>query len=167
MSLTPRQVTKLAQDLSGKTEKGADEALKRQHLDATERLSIKLEIQAQAQKHINAMGEMAHDRAEYPTSTNPLPPEIARILTRAGVDLSRATGFTEAELDAVLVRAGVDDVVQRLCLKAELYNRKMIRQPQPAQERHLQGKSMRAAAERPVGQVLRNADGTPRTLRCF
>jgi hypothetical protein len=164
--MTPKAIATLAHELQGRSAATVDAELQHRHLDATTRLSVKLEIQAQAQKHINAMGEMAHDRAEYPTPTNPWPPEIARILTRAGVDLSRATGFTEAELDAVLIRAGVDDVVQRLGLKTELYNRGMIRQPQPAQEKRLYGKSMQASADgRPRGKVLRNADGTPRTLR--
>ena len=64
MSLAPRKVVQLAKDLCGRSAQEIDEALRRQHLDATERVSVKLEIQAQAgQRQLNAA--LATDGAEW------------------------------------------------------------------------------------------------------
>jgi hypothetical protein len=162
--MSPKEVVRLAKSLAGKSEKDIGEALRRQHLDATERLSVKLEIKAQAaQRKLSA--SLATDGAQW-RQERPLQPqtEIERLLSRIGIELGSARQYTEAEMDEMLRHAGVTDSTQRIALKCEAEARGLLLPPRaPADSRRLDG--MRASAERPRGKVLLNADGTPRTLR--
>jgi hypothetical protein len=91
---------------------------------------------------------------------------MARWLERAGLDLSRT--YSERELDQAMSTAGLT-TLQRMAIKSELYDRKLVRASAGADpHRVVQASShtMRAsAAERPRGKLLRNPDGSLATLR--
>jgi hypothetical protein len=163
--MTLRELQRLVKDLHGKSAQAVDQALRDQRLDPTERIAVKREMAATAHQRLHARGEMAHDHAEW-RPDRPMAPqsEVERLLTKIGVDLSGYKGYTEPEMDALLQQAGIADPTQRIALKFEAESRGLLRPPRQAQEsRRIE--AMRASAERPAGQVLRNADGTPRTLR--
>jgi hypothetical protein len=163
MSLTPRQVAKLAQDLSGKSEAAVDEALRTRHLDPSTKIAVKREVAATAQRQTIA-ARLATDDAQWHPAEQPMQSltEVERLMQRAG--LRPGMTYTEADIDEGCRLAGIVDPTERLGIKLEAEQRGMLKPRRAAEDsRRLYG--MSASAERPKGNMLLNADGTPRTLR--
>lgn len=159
--MSPKEVVNVAKGLQHKSAAAVDEELRRRHLDAQDRLAVRIEIQAQAQQRINA--SLATDVAEW-RQERPLQPqtEIERLMQRA--DLQPGLQYTEADIEEGCRQAGIVDPTQKLAMKVEAEMRGMLKPRRATQESRRPSGTMRASAERPRGKVLLNADGTPRTL---
>jgi hypothetical protein len=157
MSLTPRKAIELAKDLCGRSAQEIDKALSAQHLDATERVSVKLEIQAQAgQRRIEAA--LGTDTAEYSLNRQPAN-ETQRLLVRAGFRLGQRYGATD--VDHMLQESGFD-ATQRIACRMELAELRMT----AAAEATASWRTLQASAEkRPT--LLMDERGQPRTLRSY
>jgi hypothetical protein len=159
-------MVRLAKSLAGKSQKDADEALQRQHLDATERLSVKLEINAQAaQRELSA--SLATDSAEWHPAERPMQPltEIERLMQR--VSMKPGMQYSEADIDEGCRIAGITSPTEKLAIKLEAEERKMLRKRSQLSQnsRRLFGQSIQASTERPRGNRLTDASGQPVTLR--
>jgi hypothetical protein len=130
--------------------------------DPLARISLKLELMAQGELSTDQGAPTFHlatDRSQYRAESQPVSREMQTWLRRAGLDLTRT--YTEQEVTEAFERAGLDTTA-RMSVRAELYDRQRIRaSADPATRPGLQA----AAEHRPRGTLLRNADGTLRTLK--
>jgi hypothetical protein len=139
------------------------------------RIAVKLQLQAAGRwqpegRRMSAVGlatdqvrdaGLATDRARYAPPTPPVTPAMATWLRKAGLSLDLS--YTDDQVTQALTRAGLDTLA-RMSVKAELYDRGLIRAASAAPRGTLQAaRDMRAQAERPR-PILRHPDGTPRTL---
>ena len=116
MSLNNRQLTQLAHELSGRTPAEVEAALQRQHLDASERIAVKVQIAASTTGRTLHAGGLATDAAR-PLS------EMDRLLRRAGLRPDQR--YTEREIEAAARGADITDPQTRLTLKLECSARGM------------------------------------------
>jgi hypothetical protein len=116
-----RTLLALSRDLQHKSATEVDKILGQKYRDPQERLSVKIQIDAMAAtgRSMRALGEMAHDRAEWsPGAPDPRPrSEMDRWLDRIQVDRQRT--YTEAELGTLLDQAGVTEPEQRIAVRLE------------------------------------------------
>jgi hypothetical protein len=163
--MSPRELQRIVRDVAGKSDEAVDLELNEARLDAQDRISIKVELQAQRQQRTMA-AHLATDSAEWKPSDRPLQPltEIERLMQRAG--LQPGMKYTEADIEQGCKQAGIVEPSDKLAVKLEAEVRQMLlKRSQPAQERRLYGKSMQASAERSGGKRLTGQNGRPLTLR--
>jgi len=122
-----RKLLALSQQLQSKSAAEVDDALHRLRLDATERVAIKVQLQASAPgRTVRAGYGLATDTAvsqrqeSRPLNEN----EMDRTLRRLGID-GRHT-YREADLTELLMQAGVEPE-QRISVKIECGRRGLIR----------------------------------------
>jgi hypothetical protein len=147
-------MVKLAKSLAGKSEKDINEALRHKYLDATERLSVKLEIQAQSQQR-RITAALATDVAEYRIDQRPMN-ETQRMLLKAGFRLGQRYG--EMDVDRLLQESELDPT-QKIACRLELRDLGMVA---AAEATALQRTLQASAEKRPV--LLKDERGRPRTL---
>jgi hypothetical protein len=156
--MSPRELVKLAHDLSGKSDQAIDEALRVRHLDPSTKIAVKHEIAATAQQRTMA-ARLSTDDAEWHPGEQPMQPlnEIERLMSKAGLQPTQQ--YSVADIQEACRRAGIEDPSHKLAIKLEAEQRGMLKPRYGAQERaRLYGKSMQASAdERPARkQVLRD-----------
>jgi hypothetical protein len=155
---TPRDIVKLARDLSAQSEATVTQAL--QGFDVETKIAVRHQLSAQAEeRRIQATmatdqygppGRMATDLSVYRPGLS----EMDRLLIKLGTDLSGDQRLTERELDERLTDVGITDPTERIAIKSELIARKLIPQPRPTVQavREMSAK----ADERPTGRVLKD-----------
>ena len=151
---SPREVVRLAKSLAGKSDDDIDEALNRRHLDVTTRVSVKLEMQAQAgQRRLHAA--LATDSAQYTYELKPTN-EIQRTLVKAGFKLGQRYG--ESDVDRLLHESALGPT-EKIACRLELRDLGMM----AAAEATAPQRTLQASAEkRPT--LLKDESGKPRTL---
>jgi hypothetical protein len=172
MSLTPRDLVKLSRDLAGKSETVIREALQHRHLSPEEKIAVRHSIEAcRTERRLSAsLATDQHPGSRLATDTQVYAPglsEIDRMLARlvqVGARLGGATQYTDAEVSAFLERAGFTDPTEKIAVRHELMVRGYIRPTRPSMQAS-RTFEISAAAERPRGKVLRDADGRLRVLR--
>jgi hypothetical protein len=144
MSLNNRQLTQLAQELTGRTSGEVNAELQRRHIDFQSRIAVKVQIDAMAAtgRTVHARG-LATDTAAY----RPLS-EMDRLLRRAG--LRQDQTYTEAEIETAARGAEITDPQTRLALKLECSARGMIATGLPAQPREVDRVLMSLAIDKPI-----------------
>jgi hypothetical protein len=122
-----RKLVALSKALRHKTPQEVDEVLRRQHLDATERLAVKVQLAAAAAPGRRVQAGLATDTAQYRHQEADQRPrsEMQRLLDRVKVD--DTCTYTEGELVALLDQAGIADTAQRLAIKIECQARGITR----------------------------------------
>jgi hypothetical protein len=96
-----RKLMQLAAELQGKSAAEVDTILRRQHLDVSERVAVKLQMAAAGPHTLRAAG-FATYTADYRRPVGEMP----RTLRRMGVDPQRT--YTEAELTDLIRQAGLE-----------------------------------------------------------
>jgi hypothetical protein len=121
-----RRLLQLAKALQGKAPYEVDEALRRQHLDPTEHLAVKVELAAGAApgRRVQAQVELAADTAVYAPPQERPKTAMDRLLERVGIHDQRQ--YTELELSELSQGAGLE-TEQRLAVKIEAEARGLMR----------------------------------------
>jgi hypothetical protein len=156
--MTPRDVSRLAQDLATCPERTIEAALQARHLDPAERAAVKIEIDAcRAEKRISASGLATdqtlapghmHTDTTAPRDMAPLGPEMRALFRKARIDPSRS--YSQAELNDALDRSELDPA-SRIAIKVQMAE---MGQQRASRATVQATRDMSARAERPRGSKI-------------